>query len=340
MRAAIYARMSTDKQTEDSTADQVAACRKYAARAQGWEVVDVVEDAGISGASRHARTKFLELIARMGSWDVLLCWDFSRLARNEEDLGWVRNRVASARKNAIAVTTGRPISDLGSRVEGILAAEYLHKLKVDTHRGLASRFERELATGARPYGYRSESAVGGYHWIVDPGRPPSCGSSSSATSQARASEPLRPRSMLAESPRPAPGRIPRGPPIRSTIPAREPDLPRRGDVEPQRVREGPRDRQTPVATSGPRASGCAARLPSWRSSTPRPGRPARAELGRRGGNRASSPSRRNLLYGLLACSSCGGAFCGVNRRALRLRCSQVPGRHLLRDALARTEEGD
>ena len=64
--------MSTDRQSEDSTSDQVAACGKYAAT-QGWDVVDVVEDAGISGASRHERTKFLELMARMGSWDVLLC---------------------------------------------------------------------------------------------------------------------------------------------------------------------------------------------------------------------------------------------------------------------------
>src|SRR5262249_8845863 len=51
-RAAIYARMSTDKQSADSPADQIACCRAYAQR-HGLRVVLVEEDAGISGASRH-----------------------------------------------------------------------------------------------------------------------------------------------------------------------------------------------------------------------------------------------------------------------------------------------
>ena len=45
-RAAIYVRVSTDKQTIDN---QVAALRQIAAR-RGWEVVEQYRDAGISGA--------------------------------------------------------------------------------------------------------------------------------------------------------------------------------------------------------------------------------------------------------------------------------------------------
>ena len=54
MRTAIFARFSTDKQSGDSTADQVARCRKFADR-QSWRVVEglVFEAEGISGASRH-----------------------------------------------------------------------------------------------------------------------------------------------------------------------------------------------------------------------------------------------------------------------------------------------
>jgi site-specific DNA recombinase len=156
LRVAIYARMSTDKQSTDSPEDQIARCRDFAS-ARGWTVADdlVVRDAGISGASRHERPQFLELMARINEWDVLLCWDFSRLARNEEDLGWVRNRLKAAKKNACAVSTGRSIHDLGSRVEGLIAAEYLEKLKADTHRGLRGRAERGLAAGGTPYGYKT-----------------------------------------------------------------------------------------------------------------------------------------------------------------------------------------
>ncbi len=97
MRAAVYARMSTDRQSADSPADQISRCRDFAT-SRGWSIADdvVVQDAGISGASRHERPQFLELMARINEWEVLLCWDFSRLARNEEDLGWVRNRLKAA----------------------------------------------------------------------------------------------------------------------------------------------------------------------------------------------------------------------------------------------------
>src|SRR5262245_5041524 len=74
-RAAIYARMSTDKQNERSPADQVRECRRFAER-QGYKVVPalVFEEAGISGASRHNRPRLLELVARIDEWDVLLAF--------------------------------------------------------------------------------------------------------------------------------------------------------------------------------------------------------------------------------------------------------------------------
>ena len=183
MRAAVYARMSTDRQSADSPADQISRCRDFAV-SHGWTIADalIVQDAGISGASRHERRQFLELMARIAEWDVLLCWDFSRLARNEEDLGWVRNRLRAAKKNAYAVNSGRSIHDLGSRVEGVIAAEYLEKLKVDTHRGLRGRAERSLFPGGLPYGYRTEelpsgrldphgrSIPAGYRLVIDPPR--------------------------------------------------------------------------------------------------------------------------------------------------------------------------
>ena len=58
-RVAIYARMSTDKQSADSPADQIAQCREFA-QVRDWRVVEalVVADAGISGASRHNAPDF------------------------------------------------------------------------------------------------------------------------------------------------------------------------------------------------------------------------------------------------------------------------------------------
>jgi len=66
MRVAIYARMSTDKQSDTSPDDQIARCREYAER-EGWAVVEdlVVAEAGVSGASRHNRPGLLEMMARI-----------------------------------------------------------------------------------------------------------------------------------------------------------------------------------------------------------------------------------------------------------------------------------
>jgi site-specific DNA recombinase len=161
-RAAIYARMSTDKQSADSPADQIARCREYAKR-EGLHVVEdlVRTDAGISGASRHNRPALLELIARIDEWDVLLCFDSSRLARNGEDLGWIRNRLRLHRARAVEVSTGLDLENVGSKVMGVLNEEYLAKLRADIRRGMRGRAERGLSAGGRPFGYRSEAIGSG-----------------------------------------------------------------------------------------------------------------------------------------------------------------------------------
>ena len=156
VRVAIYARMSTDKQSADSPADQIARCRAFAATRQ-WEVIDelVIQEAGLSGASRHNRPGLLGLIARLAEWDVLLAWDSARLARNVEDLGWIRNRLRSAKKTAVFVQTGLDLFNVGSKVMGVFDEEYREKLRADTQRGLVGRAERGLSAGGLPYGYRS-----------------------------------------------------------------------------------------------------------------------------------------------------------------------------------------
>lgn len=165
MRAAIYARMSTDKQSAASPEDQIARCRAYAAR-EGWEVVLVESDAGISGASRHNRPGLLSLMSDIESWDVLLVWDSSRIARDSEDLGWVRKRLRFHDRRGIEVASGLGLENVGSKVMGVLAEEYLVKLREDTRRGLQGRAERNLATGAPPYGYSTEEGASGGRRVV------------------------------------------------------------------------------------------------------------------------------------------------------------------------------
>ena len=83
MRAALYARFSTDLQRAESIADQLAACRAFCAQ-NGLTVVAAYEDAAISGASMANRPGLaaLKQAARGGAFDVVVTEALDRLSRS------------------------------------------------------------------------------------------------------------------------------------------------------------------------------------------------------------------------------------------------------------------
>ena len=84
-RAAIYVRVSTDKQTVEN---QIRELRQIAAR-RGWEVVHEYRDAGISGSKgRDARPGLDEMLkdAQRRRFDVVMAWAIDRLGRSLIDL--------------------------------------------------------------------------------------------------------------------------------------------------------------------------------------------------------------------------------------------------------------
>ena len=84
-RAAIYVRVSTDKQTIEN---QVAALRQIAER-RGWDVVEQYSDAGMSGAKgRDGRPGLDQMLkdASRRKFDVIMAWAIDRLGRSLIDL--------------------------------------------------------------------------------------------------------------------------------------------------------------------------------------------------------------------------------------------------------------
>jgi DNA invertase Pin-like site-specific DNA recombinase len=84
-RAAIYVRVSTDKQTVEN---QVQALRQIAER-RGWEVVEQYSDAGISGAKGRDGRPGLDRMLKDASkrrFDVVMAWAIDRLGRSLIDL--------------------------------------------------------------------------------------------------------------------------------------------------------------------------------------------------------------------------------------------------------------
>lgn len=84
-RVGIYLRVSTKDQT---TENQLRELRQVADRA-GWEVVNLYEDAGISGAKgrdkRPAYDALLKAVARR-EVDLVAAWSVDRLGRSMQDL--------------------------------------------------------------------------------------------------------------------------------------------------------------------------------------------------------------------------------------------------------------
>ena len=70
-RVVIYARMSLEKQSSDSTTDQIARCRTFAEK-RGWQVSEdlIFTDKAVSGGTRHNRPGLQEMTNRMAEWDV------------------------------------------------------------------------------------------------------------------------------------------------------------------------------------------------------------------------------------------------------------------------------
>src|SRR5438128_139392 len=94
IRAAIYARFSSDQQNDKSVDDQIAFCREICAR-EALAVVSTFEDREISGASIVNRPGFSALMraAEARLFDVIVAEDMDRLFRNQADYHASRQRL-------------------------------------------------------------------------------------------------------------------------------------------------------------------------------------------------------------------------------------------------------
>jgi DNA invertase Pin-like site-specific DNA recombinase len=83
-RAAIFTRVSTDRQT---TENQVQRLREVAERAK-WDVVEVFEEVVSGAAARGRRPAYDRMLkdAARRRFEVLLAWDVSRLGRSLREL--------------------------------------------------------------------------------------------------------------------------------------------------------------------------------------------------------------------------------------------------------------
>ena len=158
MRAAIYARYSTDMQRAASIEDQARNCRKRA-DAEGWEIVATFADEAITGsdASRPQYQSMLDAGNRR-EFDILLVDDLSRFARDSVEQERSIRRLEFQGLRIIAVSDGYDSTSKARKMhrgfKGLMNEIFLDDLRDKTHRGLEGQARRGFWTGGRPYGYR------------------------------------------------------------------------------------------------------------------------------------------------------------------------------------------
>jgi site-specific DNA recombinase len=152
MKAAIYARYSTELQREDSIEDQLRICRRLINQ-NGWNQAKTYADKGISGAS-HLRPSYQKLIqdAQSGQFDVVVAEGLDRLSRDQEHIAAFYKQMQFQGIPIITVAEGE-ISELHIGLKGTMSSLFLKDLAQKTRRGLEGRIRKGKSAGGITYGY-------------------------------------------------------------------------------------------------------------------------------------------------------------------------------------------
>lgn len=170
MRAALYARFSTDLQREQSIEDQFRVAERIAVR-HGFTVTARHADKAISGGTAQ-RPGYQRMLAgaRAREFEVIVAEDTSRLWRN---LAEQSPRLAELADLGIAVVT----QDLDTRHEsaeimgavgGAMAAAYRKEIGRRVRRGLEGLARNGKHAGGRSFGYIPSALSGTGQMEIDP----------------------------------------------------------------------------------------------------------------------------------------------------------------------------
>jgi len=166
MKAVIYARFSSEKQTEASIAAQVRACREYA-EGKGHEIVGVYADEAISGkeSATGRRTQYQKLLrdaerqqrGAAGSFELILIHKYDRAARSLAEHVSLEKRLEAVGVELIAVAQDFGFSKEAKIMRAVvwsLSEYYNDNLSGEIKKGLRETALKALhAGGFAPFGY-------------------------------------------------------------------------------------------------------------------------------------------------------------------------------------------
>ena len=162
LRVAAYCRVSSDSEDQlHSYAAQIRAYTEEIAQHDGWELVDVYADEGLTGTRMDKRDDFNRMMrdCRKGRIDRILVKSVSRFARNTKEclsaLRELSGMGVSVQFEKENIDTGTLTTELMVSVSGSLAQQESISISANQKMSYQRRMERgEFITCTAPYGYR------------------------------------------------------------------------------------------------------------------------------------------------------------------------------------------
>ena len=155
-QAVVYARYSSNNQTENSIEGQVEAARNYATQ-HGYNIIHVYADRAKTGTNDQ-REEFQRMLSdcKKHKFSVIIVWKVDRFGRNREEITFNKYK---CKKEGVRVEyvaenlgDGNEAVILESVLEGM--AEYFSKqLSTNVKRGLEASRKKGNYVGSAPFGY-------------------------------------------------------------------------------------------------------------------------------------------------------------------------------------------
>lgn len=183
MRAAIYARKSTEQNVADdakSVTRQTDLARAFIT-AKGWTVDDrhVFIDDAVSGAEFVDRHGLNNLMAAMRQaprpYDAIVTMGLDRIGREQFAVAKTLLDIVEAGVRVFYYTDGSelkldtPIAKITMSLQGFAAEDYRHQIRVKTREALRSKAAKGHVAGGICYGYTNQrTAAGHVERVIDP----------------------------------------------------------------------------------------------------------------------------------------------------------------------------
>ena len=159
--AVIYARYSSERQTEQSIDGQLSVCNDYAAR-NDIIIVDKYIDRAMTGTNDN-RTQFQKMLkdSAKQAWDIVLVYKLDRFSRNKYEIAVHRKTLLDNKIKIVSAMENIPDTPEGIILESLLegmAAYYSAELSQKIKRGvMESRKKGNFTGGFLLYGYKVEN---------------------------------------------------------------------------------------------------------------------------------------------------------------------------------------